>query len=554
MLNKLTSRLSALALPGNINKTQLLIGAGGLVLTGAIVLSLWRNDQGYVALYGKAENIPVAQVVEVLGTENIAYRVNPVSGDILVTEKSLARARMALAAKGISATLPDGYELMDKEEMLGSSQFIQNVRYKRSLEGELARSVMALDVVERARVHLGLSDASSFVLNNRPESSASVLVQLLPGRQLDDTQIAAIIQLVTGSVPGMKPANVSVVDSQGNLLSETFAASQGSAMQSRASLDAVQRIRTETTHNIAALLAPLVGSGNFRISVAPQVDLSHIEETQERLGEQPKIREENLSEENTSRELALGIPGSLSNRPATPPAEGNATQNTDNPSGPVASRSNAQRSYAFDRDIRHIRHPGWKLEKLQVAVVLNQSAPAAQELTQEQLENITQMIEQAAGLNPSRGDVLSLNVLAFSDTPALPDLPEDKWWQDPSIQFWGQNAGILLLALLVLLFGLRPLVRRFTSPTNSMAQLPPAEAQLESQSPLTSAENEDEIPLKTLANSPFQQEDNLPPMSSGLETKVEFLQTLASNETDRMAEVMKQWISSHERSNEKEKE
>ncbi|PWW00834.1 flagellar M-ring protein FliF [Mangrovibacter plantisponsor] len=551
MLNKLTTRLRTLALPGNMNKTQWLMGAGGLVLTGAIVLSLWRNDQGYVALYGKAEHIPVAQVVEVLGAENIAYRVNPVSGDILVTEKTLSRARMALAAKGISATLPDGYELMDKEEMLGSSQFIQNVRYKRSLEGELARSVMALDAVERARVHLGLSDASSFVLNNRPESSASVLVQLAPGRQLDDAQIAAIIQLVTGSVPGMKPSEVSVVDSSGNLLSEAFAASQGNAMQSRASLDAVQRIRSETTHNIAVLLTPLVGNGNFRISVAPQVDLSHIEETQERLGEQPKIREENLSEENTSRELALGIPGSLSNRPVTPPAEGNAAPNTANPSGPVASRSNAQRSYAFDRDIRHIRHPGWRLEKLQVAVVLNQGAVATQALSPEQLADITKMVEQAAGLNATRGDVLSLSVLAFSDAPSLPDLPAEKWWQDRAIQFWGQNAGLLLLALLVLLFGLRPLVRRFTT-VKTLAQPLPTEPLLEAQPPLTLAEGGEDTPPKTLANGPFQQEENLPPMSSGLETKVEFLQTLASNETDRMAEVMKQWISSHERNSEKE--
>ncbi|OAT76911.1 flagellar M-ring protein FliF [Mangrovibacter phragmitis] len=552
MLNKLTTRLRTFALPGNMNKTQWLMGAGGLVLTGAIVLSLWRNDQGYVALYGQAENIPVAQVVEVLGAENIAYRVNPVSGDILVTEKTLARARMALAAKGISATLPDGYELMDKEEMLGSSQFIQNVRYKRSLEGELARSVMALNAVERARVHLGLSDASSFVLNNRPESSASVLVQLAPGRQLDDAQIAAIIQLVTGSVPGMKPASVSVVDSSGNLLSEAFAASQGNAMQSRASLDAVQRIRNETTHNIAVLLTPLVGNGNFRISVAPQVDLSHIEETQERLGEQPKIREENLSEENTSRELALGIPGSLSNRPVTPAAEGSAAQNTTNPAGPVASRSNAQRSYAFDRDIRHIRHPGWRLEKLQVAVVLNQGAVATQALTPEQLADITRMVEQAAGLNATRGDVLSLSVLAFSDAPSLPDLPAEKWWQDRAIQFWGQNAGLLLLALLVLLFGLRPLVRRFTTVKTVPAQPVPAELLTEAQSPSPQAEGNEDTPPKALANSPFQQEENLPPMSSGLETKVEFLQTLASNETDRMAEVMKQWISSHERNSEKE--
>ena len=176
MLNKIKARLPALSLPSGTNAPKLLAIAGGAVLALGVVASLWNHNQGYVALYGAQEQIPVSQVVEVLGAENIPYRVNPDNGQILVSEGKLPQARMALAAKGISAATPDGYELMDKEEMLGSSQFIQNVRYKRSLEGELAKSIMALDPVEHARVHLGLSESSSFVLTNKPNSSASEVV------------------------------------------------------------------------------------------------------------------------------------------------------------------------------------------------------------------------------------------------------------------------------------------------------------------------------------------------------------------------------------------
>ena len=125
MLNKIKDRLPAVSLPAGINNPKLLVIAGGVVLAIAIIASLWNHNQGYVALYGAQEQVPVAQVVDVLGAENIAYRINPDNGQVLVTENKLSQARMALAAKGISAATPDGYELMDKEEMLGSSQFIR---------------------------------------------------------------------------------------------------------------------------------------------------------------------------------------------------------------------------------------------------------------------------------------------------------------------------------------------------------------------------------------------------------------------------------------------
>ncbi|HDL8060055.1 TPA: flagellar M-ring protein FliF, partial [Yersinia enterocolitica] len=137
MLDKIKQQLPAIRL--GKNQKSILMGAAAILVTGAIIFSLWRSSQGYTALFGSQEHIPVTQVVEVLDGEAIAYRINPDNGQILVAENQLGRARILLAAKGITATLPTGYELMDQETMLGSSQFIQNVRYKRSLEGELAQ-------------------------------------------------------------------------------------------------------------------------------------------------------------------------------------------------------------------------------------------------------------------------------------------------------------------------------------------------------------------------------------------------------------------------------
>ncbi|HDR2158403.1 TPA: flagellar M-ring protein FliF [Enterobacter cancerogenus] len=555
MLTKLKDKFSALPLPQGRLKPQWLIAAGAVLLTGAIVFSLWRSNQGYVALYGSQEKLPVAQVVEVLGAESIAYRINPDNGQILIPEDKLARARMALAAKGITAVMPDGYELMDKEEMLGSSQFVQNVRYKRSLEGELARSIMALDPVENARVHLGLSESSSFVMTNKPQSSASVMLQLHYGKHLDEQQVAAIVQLVAGSVPGLQAASVRVVDQAGNLLSENGQQGGSNMASIRQGRDVIERIKNETISNVAGLLTPLFGSENFRISVTPSVDMSSVEETQERLGKAPQISDENISRENTTNELAIGIPGSLSNRPVNQPAQPVAppmaanpqaaqTQTqTSNPSS-LSSRSQEQRKYAFDRDIRHIRHPGYKLEKLRVAVALNQAAPALANMTPEQLTALTRLVEDAAGIEKTRGDSLTLDRLAFVER-TVDGLPELKWWQDPNIQYWGQNGGIGMLILLTLLFGLRPLAQRYGR--REPAELVAIEDTHAIESDLVATE----AGLTGLPGPAFKEDQELPPQSSGLETKVEYLQMLAENETERMAEVLKQWINSNERTDSK---
>jgi len=562
VLNKIKDRLPALPVPAGAMNPKLLMIVGGVVLALAIVASLWKSNQGYVALYGAQESIPVSQVVEVLGAENIAYRINPDNGQVLVTENTLSRARMALAAKGISAAMPDGYELMDKEEMLGSSQFIQNVRYKRSLEGELAKSIMALNPVEHARVHLGLSESSSFVLTNKPNSSASVVVQLRSGKQLDEQQVASIVQLVSGSVPGMTPASVRVVDQMGNLLSDGVAGPDGTMASKRMGDDVVQRIREDTSKNIASLLTSLVGAGNYRISVAPTVDLSRVEETQERLGKDPRVSDEQLSQENTTNEMAFGIPGSLSNRPvnqnpqaaaaqaagADPgaAAANTATTNTSDPRS-LMNRTQEQRKYAFDRDIRHIRHPGYKLEKMSVAVALNQTAPALANITPTQLTSITRLVESAAGIDKQRGDALTLDVLAFT-VPVADSVLNEKWWKDPDMQYWGQSGGIGLLALLTLLFGVRPLAQRIGRRERIVK-----DADQRDQNLLSDDTTVMEDELSSLPKVGFNNNDELlPPQSSGLETKVEYLQILAQSETERVADVLKQWINSNDRSNSKQ--
>lgn len=227
-IKKLTQAFPAFRLRLVDNKRWALMAGVGLAVaaTAIIVSVLWTGNRGYVSLYGRQENLPVSQIVTVLDGEKLSYRIDPQSGQILVPEDELSKTRMTLAAKGVQAILPSGYELMDKDEVLGSSQFVQNVRYKRSLEGELAQSIMSLDAVESARVHLALNEESSFVVSDEPQNSASVVVRLHYGAKLNMDQVNAIVHLVSGSIPGLQASKVSVVDQAGNLLTDGIGAGE----------------------------------------------------------------------------------------------------------------------------------------------------------------------------------------------------------------------------------------------------------------------------------------------------------------------------------------
>ncbi|CNH45492.1 flagellar basal-body MS-ring/collar protein FliF [Yersinia pekkanenii] len=535
MLDKIKQKLPSVRL-GN-NQKNILMSVVAILVTGAIIFSLWRSSQGYTALFGSQENIPVAQVVEVLDGEAITYRINPDNGQILVAENQLGKARILLAAKGITATLPTGYELMDQETMLGSSQFIQNVRYKRSLEGELAQSIMALTAVNYARVHLGMSEASSFAISNRAESSASVVLRLKYDQTLKTEQVGAIVQLVAGSIPGLKAANVRVVNQQGELLSEAYQANGKGMPSVKSGAELAHYLQSSTERSIANLLSSVVGINNYRISVATQLDLSRIEETLERYGAEPRISDENIQQENSSDDIAMGIPGSLSNQPSAQPKTANAPA--------TVSRSQAQRKYAYDRDIRHVRHPGFKLEKMTVAVILNKSAPVLETWTPEQTNELKRLIEDAAGIDVKRGDSLTLHMLAFT-VPTLMDEPVTPWWQDATTFRWAEIAGIGLLSLLFLLFGVRPLIALLSRRDDKHAISAMAENVASLDTVNTVGENTTAT-KPMLSVSSFKEDDNLPPQGSGLETKISHLQQLAQSETERVAEVIKQWINNNER-------
>lgn len=538
LIKKLTPFVPSLSFRLDGYKRWYLLAGVAIAATAIIVSLLWNSNRGYISLYGRQENLPVSQIISVLDGEKLEYRIDPESGQILVPEVALSKTRMALAAKGVQAILPNGYELMDKDEVLGTSQFVQNIRYKRSLEGELAQSIMTLDAVESARVHLALSEDSSFVVSDEPQNSASVVLRLHYGSKLDMDQVNAIIHLVSGSIPGMKASKVSVVDQAGTLLSEGVGAGEAVSAATRKRDQILKDIQDKTRASIANVLNSLVGTGNYRISVMPDLDLSNIDETQEHYGDAPKVNREESVLDTDTNQIALGIPGSLSNRPPVGDNQvttGGATANAANAANArqpesLSKHAENKRDYSYDRSVQHIQHPGFEVKRLDVAIVLNQGAPGLKAWKPEQVTELTTLLNNAAGINAQRGDRLSLSLLDFVPQ-AVPEAVTIPLWRDDSVLAWARMIGCGILALLVLLLVVRPLTKRLTTmrPQAIATALSASAAALDAIEPAFSGPEDER---KNIELPSFSGDDTLPSQSSGLEVKLEFLQKLAMSDTD----------------------
>ncbi len=550
VLQKIKSRLPAggLQLDPRVTLAGMAVIAAALAV--AVVFYMWRDNSSFRPLHGAGEAFPVAEVMQVLDSETLQYRVHPQSGQILVREDQLSKARMLLAAKGVKVALPAGYELFDKEEPLGTSQFVQDVRLKRSLEGELARTVMSLKGVQQARVHLAQEENSSFVVSKRAPTKASVMVQLEPGYRLATEQVAAIVNLISGSVPNLKPEDVGVVDQYGALLSRGLNVGGGPAQN----WQAVEDYQQKAVANIEEVLAPVLGRGNYRISVAADIDFSQKEETFQSFGETPRLRREVLSNESALDQLALGIPGSLANRPVAPPEEGEAPAAEGETKGATSIREESTRQLDYDQSVVHVKHAGFALRQQSIAVVLNADAAPEGGWSDEARAELDAMVRSAVGFQQARGDLLTLSVLPFAvaDT-GTEELP---WWENSQVHALAKLAIAGLIALLLLLIVVRPAVRSLTQRN----ALEPSEAQVPEAAMATGAARLEAQARAALASpsggndgvqvfgelNPLS-EIRLPAPGSGLELQIEHLQMLAKNDPERVSEVIKHWIGRNER-------
>lgn len=551
MVEYIRSRLPAAGWRPDPRMTLMGLAFLAAILAVCVVLYLWRDQGSFRPLYGAGEAFAAAEVMQVLDADAVPYRLHPQSGQVLVREDQLGRARMLLTAKGVQVAVPSGYELFDKDEPLGTSQFVQDVRLKRSLEGELARTVMSLKGIDAARVHLAIQENSSFVISRRDPAKASVMVQLAAGYKLRPEQVMAIVNLVANSVPQLATKDVSVVDQHGVLLSRGLDNMSGPTQ----SWQAVDDYQAKAAGNVEEVLAPVLGSGNYRISVAADIDFSQREETFQAYGDAPRLRNEILRDESVLDQLALGVPGSLSNRPAPTTAPNNNTDNaeegevqTENQAA-TSLRKESNRQLDYDQTVTHIKHAPFALRRQSIAVVLNANSAPEGGWTAESRADLEAMVKSAMGFDEARGDLVTLSVFPFADASiAMDALP---WWENNKIYDLAKLALFGLISLLLLLMVVRPAVRNLVQSSQSRTVEP--ELDNDNGLPHNAAEQHrlnhprDANGLHILGELNPLSEIRLPAPGSGLEMQVEHLQMLAKNDPERVSEVIKQWIGRNDR-------
>ena len=524
-----------------IRQVGLLIGLAASIAL-AIAIVTWMQTPNYTRLPGQVSGQTLNDVITVLERSNIRYTVDTASGSILVDSAKVNEAKLKLASENLSLTSRHGFEMIEKDQGFGTSSFLQKARYKRALEGELARTITSMRSIQSARVHLALPKESAFI-RNKQDASASVFISMVPGHTIEKNQIAAITNLVASSISSLKTSQVTIVDDKGKLLSN--AESEDMMGLTTSQLDYTRNIEKTFVTRIERMLNPIVGIGNIRAQVTAEIDFTQTESTQEIFNpDLSAVRSEQSSEEQSQGSSLGGIPGALSNQP---PAAATAPQQATNQVGVTTKQGSnrtsrrSTKNYELDKTISHIRNRAGSIQRLSVAVVLDNKVAAILAVkegekeeggvvkrvpyTQQELARLTTLVRETVGFSVLRGDSVNVINVPFTkvEFEPLPETPiyEEVWVWDIAKQVLGG------LAVLFVIFGvLKPVMK-------NLAIAPPITKII--------SEDGEELDEDQLSLSGGEDKKNLERIAS-YEENLQLAQSLAAQEPKRVVQVVKNWM------------
>lgn len=526
-----------------------LIFAVAVLIAVVAGLILWSRAPDYKVLYSNVSDQDGGAIVAALQQANVPYKFSDAGGAILIPADQVHEMRLRLASQGLPKSGSVGFELMDNQKF-GISQFAEQINYQRALEGELQRTIESISTVKTARVHLAIPKPTVFV-RDREAPSASVLVNLYPGRMLDEGQVVAITHMVASAVPDMPVRGVTIVDQDGNLL--TQAGANGAGLDAT-QLKYVQQIERNTQQRIDAILGPMFGSGNAHSSVSADIDFSKNEQTSERYApnndpQQASIRSQQTSTATEmSQSGASGVPGALSNQPPQP-ASAPITASANGASGvtttPVSDHKDSTTNYELSKTVSHTEQAVGGIKRLSVAVVVNymrvvdaKGHATMQPISADKLAQVDQLVKEAMGYSQARGDTVKVISSAFQQI-ADPDADLPWWRTKDMIAMYKQiatYAGIGLVALFLYFVMVKPALRRaFPPPPEVVAALPsPDEPVLDGlpSAAAVAAEEEVEGSLVSLESDKAKYERNL-----------EYARQIARQDPKIVATVVKSWVS-----------
>lgn len=451
------------------------------VIVGSI---LWSRQPDYKVLFSNLSEKDGGSIIAILEQQNIPHRMSS-NGAIMVPNERVHEVRLKLASQGLPRGGMVGFELMENQKF-GISQFAEQVNYQRGLEGELARTIMSIGAVEAARVHLAIPKPSVFVREEQ-KPTASVMLNLYPGRALDGAQVAGITHLISSSVPQLQSSNVSIIDQNGALLSTL------KNKLTEAGLDATQLKYVRETENgiigrIEQILKPVLGSDNFKVQIAADIDFSQSEQTAETFRpnaaqEASVIRSQQNNETASVNQATGGVPGALTNQPPVPatapltaPATGGTPATGANQPGniqgridaagvtaplnaagqPINTSKNSTINYEVDRTIRHTKQGMGAIRRLTAAVVVNHrkeiDAKSGKEvnkpLAEAEMKQINDLVREAMGFSQERGDSISVANAPFAGTEKE-DISLPAWKDPENVSYIKELVKYLLITAII---------------------------------------------------------------------------------------------------------
>jgi flagellar M-ring protein FliF len=531
-------------IPG-LKQVGLLAGVAAAI-AAAIWLVLWSQGQNYSVLYGQLSERESGQVMDALTAAGIEFKLSP-SGAVSVPETKVQEARIRLASQGLPQSDSMGIEMIQKDSALGNSTLMESARYQSVLETELARTIIKVQGVQSARVHLALPKPSVF-LRDAHKATASVMLQLYPGRRLDPGQVAAIVHLVASSVPELSANDVTVVDQAGSLLNSPDENAEAAA--STRHFEQTRKLEESYQQRIIELLEPMLGPGRVRATVTADMDYTVTEETHENYDPQKTaVRSEQTSNEmRKNGDGAEGIPGALSNQPpgtsgapvipgaatpgnpVTPPNAAAGAAASPASSGPSSSAQRSTRNFEVDRTLSYVKQPVGSLKRLNVGVVLDDwqkidadgkvtTAP----LSDTDIKRFTQLVKESIGLKDDRGDQINVLNQAFKSNVALPPVDGLPLWQQPWLTQLAKQIVGAALVLLVAFLVLRPLMKSLTKPSRR------------SSGALAEDVDGDRVSLSGQGKAIK--------LAPSFEQQIAAARTLVGQDPRRAAQVVKDWVS-----------
>lgn len=456
-------------------RAAVLIAAGGTIAL-IVAIAVYGSQPEYGVLFSDLKPADAQTIVEKLKTANVQYKLTNNGTAVSVPSDRVAELRLQMASSGVLTGGHVGFDIFDRASF-GATEFTQQVNYQRAIEGEMAKTVEAMDEVESARVHVTQPHESIYA-DKAARAKASVMVRMHQGRVLSRERTESIVSLVASAVEGLDPSDVAVMDTQGRLLSNSAHGTGGGAGDAgtfSSHLEASRKFEAETAARIMSLLEPISGVGHVRADVAANLDFSQTESTQEKYDPKSQvIRSQQTQQEsrNNNSNGVANVAGVRANDPTLKPAP--VTTATPNASGD--QRAAMTTTYEIDKTVTRTVGGGGRVSRLSVSVVVDYKNAAGVMVTRtpEELKKMQEVVAAAVGIDEKRGDQIVVQAIPF-DQPTV-EVRNPSWMEKNGelVRAAIKYGALAIATLLLLIFVVRPAKRALMLASKTPKQLGPA--------------------------------------------------------------------------------